>query len=411
MSIAVYIKHVAQRVLPNSPRLLASFKFVVSLTLWVFDGFTKLILARTRPDPSKILVIRLDRIGDFIVWQGQLPALRRLYPAPYYKLTLLGNQDWTPLLSLGEVVDEVISLDASRFVTSWTYRFKCMQELRAQGFHTAIHPTFSRDFLRGDAVIRLSEAVVNIGWDGDLSNSHKWLKPVADTWYTQRVSCGDALRMELERNADFMLALGAQAVPTLASLPLASPGEAISQLTQDYFVIFPGASDAGRQWPPERFAQLAELIHAQTGWQTVVCGSGADSVRAGAVAGPGVQGRAMVNLAGQTSLLALIDVIRRAKLLVTNDTSAAHIGPAVGTPTVCVLGGGHFGRFFPYQGLANPVPMRVVHQQWDCFGCHWRCHLPRSASGAYPCVGSLGLMPVWQAVQELLPVQEPKPRG
>ena len=38
-----------------------------------------------------------------------------------------------------------------------------------------------------------------------------------------------------------------------------------------------------------------------------------------------------------------------------------HIAVAAGTPTVCLMGGGHFGRFFPYGDIDKN---RIVYKKW-----------------------------------------------
>src|SRR5690606_11845063 len=48
------------------------------------------------------------------------------------------------------------------------------------------------------------------------------------------------------------------------------------------------------------------------------------------------------------SLLDLIDEISACKFLVSNDTSAAHVGFVLQIPTFVILNGNSFGRFFPY---------------------------------------------------------------
>lgn len=50
----------------------------------------------------------------------------------------------------------------------------------------------------------------------------------------------------------------------------------------------------------------------------------------------------------KTSLVELVNLIGQASLLLTNDTSAVHIGAQLGVPTVCIFKGNHYGRFLPY---------------------------------------------------------------
>lgn len=46
-----------------------------------------------------------------------------------------------------------------------------------------------------------------------------------------------------------------------------------------------------------------------------------------------------VDLVGKTTLGELAEVLRGARIAITNDTSALHIGAAVNASTVCILGG------------------------------------------------------------------------
>ena len=92
-----------------------------------------------------------------------------------------------------------------------------------------------------------------------------------------------------------------------------------------------------------------------------------------------------IDLVGKTSLVELVELLRNALLVLSNETSAVHIGAAVGAPVICILGGGHFGRFLPYV-VEKPEPSRptpiVVVQPMSCFGCNWQCVHPRERGDA-----------------------------
>jgi hypothetical protein len=64
---------------------------------------------------------------------------------------------------------------------------------------------------------------------------------------------------------------------------------------------------------------------------------------------------------------------------------------ALGKPTVVVLGGGDYGRFFPY-GKA-----RVVTHPMDCFQCHWDCRYDRAL-----CLHDIPPPEIVKAVEEAL---------
>jgi ADP-heptose:LPS heptosyltransferase len=78
------------------------------------------------------------------------------------------------------------------------------------------------------------------------------------------------------------------------------------------------------------------------------------------------------DLRGQTSLEELSREILAADLFLGVDTGPAHLALALGKPVVVVLGGGDYGRFFPYG------KSRVVTHPMECFQCHWECRYDRA---------------------------------
>jgi ADP-heptose:LPS heptosyltransferase len=89
---------------------------------------------------------------------------------------------------------------------------------------------------------------------------------------------------------------------------------------------------------------------------------------------------------GKTDLPQLAKVLRTSKLTLCNETSFTHLGAALGTPVVYVLGGGHFGRFAPYPtGLAANVHSAVFHPM-ECYGCNWTCCFDIPPGAPAPCV-------------------------
>src|SRR5208283_3095124 len=49
-----------------------------------------------------------------------------------------------------------------------------------------------------------------------------------------------------------------------------------------------------------------------------------------------------------TTLIQLAELVHNAELLISNDTSAVHIGVAVNANVICVSNGNTYGRFVPY---------------------------------------------------------------
>lgn len=99
-------------------------------------------------------------------------------------------------------------------------------------------------------------------------------------------------------------------------------------------LLHPGASVEEKRWPAEGFARVASGL-MRRGYGVAVTGSKGEAAVAGSVCGlaPGA-----LDLSGRTDLSALIGLVDRAGLLVSNDTGPAHLAYALGTPSVTVFG-------------------------------------------------------------------------
>lgn len=352
--------------------------------------------------PENVLIVRLDAIGDFVLWLDSAKELRRLFPPSGYRLILIGNRLWSPLAETTGYFDEVWSIDRRKFVRNPPYRSRFLKQIARAGFDIAIQPAFSREFLLGDSVVRASHAKEKIGCLSDASNIRPWQKRISDAWYSRLIDTGGSTVMELERNAMFVRQLGATTyephVPTL--LVNVDPPSELRGV--DYYVLFPGAGRPIRQWPATRFVEIASRVHDSTGWTGVVCGGHEDA---------GL-GEAMIkaaraplqNWCGRTSLMELVAIIRSAKFVVTNETSAVHIAAAVTTPNVCIVGGGHYGRFMPYQieKQATTPQSVTVTQGMECFGCNWKCIYKLNPNEPPPCIENITVAHVWYAIENLL---------
>jgi len=376
------------------------------LFLLLFDSCCLLYRRPRRSGAKKVLVVRVDAIGDFLLWLDAAKELRTLYPAGEYELTLLGNLAWCDLARRLPHFDRVLPLDRGRFVNSLSYRRSFLQALRKEGFHTVIQPTFSREFFLGDEIVRVSGAPERIGSAGDCTNTGRLGKRLSDRCYTRLIPAAASPVMELERNAEFLRGLGLDGCR--ASLPdlrfLLTRGTA--PLPGAYYLLVPGAGMPIKRWRAANFAELAGRLHRLTGWPGLVCGSAEEQGLADRLVREA--GVPLENRAGGTSLIDLAALIAGAQVVIGNDSAAIHLAAALGVPAVSVLAGAQYGRFLPYRVSpppGSPLPLPVVHRM-DCFGCDWRCSQGVDDEGAAPCVARITVDAVFEAVCAVLALGE-----
>ena len=110
----------------------------------------------------------------------------------------------------------------------------------------------------------------------------------------------------------------------------------------------------------------------------------------------------IADMTGQSTLPELLDIMKGAALVISNDTGPAHVAIALGTKTVVIVGGGHFGCFVPYPDGVAPEHARFVYERMDCYHCFWSCHKRDDPKASFPCVAAVSMDKVQRACTALL---------
>lgn len=111
-----------------------------------------------------------------------------------------------------------------------------------------------------------------------------------------------------------------------------------------YVCLHPGASLPERRWSLAKFAAVADSLASQ-GLQIVLTGSAAEADLTRAVA-DAMQGPA-IDLAGKTSLGSLAALLKRARLLICNDTGVSHLAAALRVNSVVIFSASDPNRWAP----------------------------------------------------------------
>ncbi len=106
-----------------------------------------------------------------------------------------------------------------------------------------------------------------------------------------------------------------------------------------YAVLHPGAGDVRRRWPAERFARVAEHLYERWGLTPIVTGREDERAIAGQVM---AACRApVVDLCGRLDLGAMAALVEGASLMLCNDTGPAHLAYALAVPSVVLYWAGN----------------------------------------------------------------------
>ena len=148
-------------------------------------------------------------------------------------------------------------------------------------------------------------------------------------------------------------------------------------LDEPFVVFAPGAAyGRAKQWLPERFAELADLIINERGWSVLMVGSNADRSACADVAArlPATGNRInrLIDLSGKTDLPSLAGVLSLARAVVSNDSGAMHLAGAVGTKVVAIFGATNEKRTSPLSSGADAPRPAIVSHDVFCRPCMLR---------------------------------------
>ena len=164
-------------------------------------------------------------------------------------------------------------------------------------------------------------------------------------------------------------------------------------IRERFVALAPGSIWGSKRWPYYR--ELAEQLAARAG--ILVVGGPDDAGLASEItAAVARSGGQAVSGCGRLTVRQSVEAIRRAAVLVTNDSAPLHFAQAVDTPTVAI-----FGSTAPSFGFGPRGPRdRVV--QVDGLPCRpCSAHGPPSCPlGHHLCMKSLSVQDVLQAIEE-----------
>jgi len=386
----------------SSSKVLSYLRSLYRIGLWMTD-FLVALLPKGK-NRGAVLVMGLDRIGDFIIWFQSAKELGRIYPDQ--EMVLLASPIIVDFaLRLG-YWDQVWPFQRDRFGSSVLYRSRLLFKIRRFGFDVAMNPL--REFRISDSIIRVSAARERIGSNGNETyRGRAWETAISDRWYSKIIDAtprreGTAIHNFFEFVNGIQRGNIKPRLPCIPRRAFDVPHWTVGM--GSYYVLFMGCSDMFRAWPIERFIVVAGRLWREFGLKGVICG-GTQEIQMASRVLKAAPKNSLISVTGKTTICELIGIINQAKLYIGNETGAAHIAAAVRCPAVCITGGGDFGYFMPYpadlRSGDRPLPV-AVYQKMDCFKCVWKCIHPVKEGDPAPCISAITIDKVWEVICQLL---------
>lgn len=312
--------------------------------------------------PRNILIIRLDRLGDFVLTLPALENLKSHYPNA--KITMLLRPYLQGLARRIDYIDEVVIYNGF---------FRTLREIRKRNFDIVIDMLYDYK-LRPALLAFLSAAPKRIGFSGGFR----------EIFFTNAVFPDTSRRSMTEIDLDIIRAIGASIT---VKIPHIAWEKTVGK-DRNIVIIHPGAYYSSQRWSAEKFADIAQMIERDYDVDIFITG------------GPGEKNlveKIAKKINGNNIKVAFPDLenlttlIVASELLICNNSGPLHLAAALGTPTISTMGPTDPDLWWP-QGNNNIV----IRKDIECSPCsHGLCL-------GHKCLESITVDEVFDKVKSIL---------
>ena len=317
-------------------------KFIGTPICYLLGLFVKEKSIPSSETIKKILIIKLIAMGDIIVLFPTVHAIRMKYPNA--KIYFLTTPSMKLLLQSSPDIDEIITINLSdkNILFSLVGLIKKLHSLKLD-----IAVELTHYYRLVSLVAFLSNIPHRVGFA--ISGQGR------NTMLTKKVNYNDNLH-EVESFGTIAEAINAPIVDKRLIAPtfgtITDDIRYIEQLFNDNMIKNPiiihsgtSATVKSRRWPAKKFQQLADEL-SNKGYNIIFSGSEEEKPIVDKILS--LSAKNHLNLVGRTTLGQLLQLFRKAKLVISLDTGPMHLAAASSTPTLGLFGANTPKKWGPY---------------------------------------------------------------
>ena len=313
----------------------------------------------------RILIIHTAFIGDIVLSTPLIKKIKDTYPDS--DITYVTTPSGEAILKNNPHLNNIIVYDKRGEHKGISGVWQLGKRLRYENFNMVITP---HRYLRSSILSWLSRSPIRKGYD----------IASGSCLFTEKIKY-DRTKHEIEKLLSFV----APENKKRYEIEL-YPGEKEKMkgdnlwkenLLEDkkVVVLAPGSKWFTKQWPVEYFNKLAESLKKLSNVRLIVVG-GKDEINLP------IEKENTIDMRGKTSLLELADILSRADVVVTNDSSPIHIASAFKKPRIFALFGPTIEKFGFFPWSLNSKVFQVdglkcrpcgIHGGKSCPEKHFKC--------------------------------------
>lgn len=319
---------------------------------------------------KSVLIVKPDHLGDLMVTAPAVAALKKYFSKA--SITLASNANGVKLFYDLGLIDHHLEYDGASMEREKGALFRQTRKIRQHSFDLVVN--FRHDFRENMAVSFFKGKYY-------CTYEHKGTALFA----THPAPVPSEEIYEVENHLDLVAELGVIKIPWTVPIANEAKDEIAKLLGNGKWVMMhPQARTFAKQWPMERFGELAGKIN-ENGFGVVLVGGAEDSKVCEKLTREMDNG---LNLAGQIDFPKLFALAEKTGLFVGVDSFVMHAAYAVGASGVAIFSGTNSDRRWAPPGFT------VVKQEVECAPCA----LETCAVQGHPCLVQIDTQTVFEAL-------------
>jgi len=338
---------------------------------------------------KKLLLCHVDQIGDYIIFTNSLSRIRKMYNHNEWEITLVGLEEWENLIEINvkskiNWIDKFVSINKNNFFNNYLYRKNKFQEFINVKYHLVIN-TNSFRLILSDYIcfvifsnkkisIKKSNNILQILFNFSYSNQLKIeLENLHEIKFYQTIF-SRVTNFQIKDNNMFINWNKEDENFVKNLLNIQSP----------YILISAKSGNIKKDWPQHNYLRLINDIRRD--YNIFLTGSHNQEKELDLLFNRYYDNK-LSNVAGKLSLRQIAFLVSKSSIVISNDSMIAHMAIALKKPLLCIIPGTDYGRYFPYNFESEY--QKIIHVNWDCFGCEWNCIYKVDVNSAFPCLSKL----------------------
>ena len=343
---------------------------------------------------KKVAIIFNLALGDGIIFLNALNDIHKKYPKDKYTITLICQKGLEKIYEKSNTIDNIIPINFTKSTINLKERLASLKKICSNYYDIVLDPIGTNECFTNVLMTRNTYAKEKIGC---IIDEYPKICPkhILKKTYSEIKSI--KTKALIEQYYEFFYE---EYTVKYCKLP---KEKCSLDLPKEYYLVFPSASMELKRWPAERYAEIIKRIYQKTKLPLVFCGTSVDRAAYQELK-EYIPNIPIIDIIDKTTLLSFIDVVDRAKFVITNDTSTYHIAVICETPVAIITGGYTYDRYVTYEfkGSDKYKKPYVIVNKMNCFNCSNNCSKISKGEKLWPCLDKVTIDYAWKIIEKMI---------